>query len=80
MDCDNHNGGCNGGGVKSAWNYINGVDGLGVNSDYPYTATCKTCSANKLKKHYVVFSDNVNWMINYVLKLNLYLPLLLAII
>jgi C1A family cysteine protease len=46
--CDTVDGGCNGGDLPSAWDYVETAGGLDTNSDYPYTSatgnsgTCKS--------------------------------------
>jgi len=53
VDCDNTDGGCNGGNPETAWDYIIGTGGLDSEASYPYTAADGTC---KFKKANVVAS------------------------
>lgn len=50
--CDKNSGGCNGGSIESAYNYVKQVGGIETESAYPYTSSngvTGTCSANASK-------------------------------
>jgi hypothetical protein len=46
LDCDNGNGGCNGGMMDRAYQYIQKAGGLVLDSTYPYTAQKGSCRFN----------------------------------
>lgn len=49
VDCDKSNGGCNGGFMNSAFDYIKNNGGITAESNYPYTASRGTCDTSKAK-------------------------------
>jgi len=46
VDCDNSDGGCNGGNPPTAYDYVIGAGGLESESAYPYTAQDGNCNFN----------------------------------
>ena len=72
VDCDDSDGGCDGGTMETGWGYIKTVGGVETDRDYPYTAMATTCSANKQKFYlgltgFKCYYNSLDWMINYVL-------------
>lgn len=49
LDCDDKNGGCNGGWYDQAWKYIIQDGGLETSADYPYNAFPGQCKADSNK-------------------------------
>jgi len=47
VDCDNSDGGCDGGNTNTAYQYIMSAGGLEGEVNYPYTAADGTCAFNK---------------------------------
>jgi len=48
VDCDDEDGGCNGGFMNNAFHYLSTHGGLMTDNDYPYTGTGGTCKFNPL--------------------------------
>ena len=48
VDCDNRDGGCNGGWYDTAWRYVSEEGGIATQSDYPYTARDGSCRASSM--------------------------------
>ena len=72
VDCDSNDGGCDGGWMYDAWDYVQQAGGMEFNYDYPYTATEGTCSTDSSKfilgiSSYNGYFNNEAWMQNYVL-------------
>ncbi|CAN6449305.1 unnamed protein product [Victoria cruziana] len=51
VDCDTQNGGCNGGLMERAFEFVEKNGGLALSKKYPYTATQGKCHVSKLKIH-----------------------------
>ncbi|CAM6101489.1 unnamed protein product [Calypogeia fissa] len=61
VDCDtSNNGGCNGGWMDNAFQFIIGNGGIDSEADYPYTATQGTCDNSKLNTRVVSISAFVD--------------------
>merc|ERR1712214_449 len=48
VDCDNRDGGCNGGWYDTAWRYVSEEGGIATQADYPYTARDGSCKASSM--------------------------------
>jgi len=49
VDCDDSDGGCDGGNPPTAYDYVVSAGGMETEADYPYTATDGTCAFKKEK-------------------------------
>jgi cathepsin F len=49
VDCDNSDGGCNGGNPPTAYEYVISAGGMEDNADYPYKAVNQNCQFNAAK-------------------------------
>ena len=72
IDCDTNDGGCNGGWMENAWNYIENAGGVEFAYDYPITGTSSSCTANSKKftlglSSYTSNYNSEAWMQSYVL-------------
>jgi len=47
VDCDKHDGGCNGGDTPTAYEYVISAGGMEPEADYPYRAVNEACKFNK---------------------------------
>ncbi|KAF5746529.1 hypothetical protein HS088_TW06G00700 [Tripterygium wilfordii] len=54
IDCDKENHGCNGGLMEDAFKFLEHVNGLTTEKNYPYTARDGTCDSNKLNAPEVI--------------------------
>jgi len=57
VDCDESDGGCNGGNPPTAYQYVIDAKGMDTNADYPYTAKDGSCNFNAQK----VYAKITNW-------------------
>ena len=54
VDCDNVDGGCNGGLMENAFKWIIKNGGINTEADYPYEARDKSCRFDENKDTYTI--------------------------
>ena len=52
IDCDTQDGGCNGGEMQNAFQFVINNGGIDTEADYPYLGTDAACDANRVGTQY----------------------------
>ncbi|RLN12419.1 ervatamin-B-like [Panicum miliaceum] len=60
IDCDSQDGGCNGGIMQNAFQFVINNGGIDTEADYPFTGTDGTCDANRMNEKVVIIDNFVD--------------------
>ncbi|PAN22666.1 hypothetical protein PAHAL_4G035500 [Panicum hallii] len=60
IDCDSQDGGCNGGIMQNAFQFVINNGGIDTEADYPFTGTDGTCDANRVNEKVVTIDNFVD--------------------